>query len=312
MSAQFATSSGEPLQFPEYIQHTHQDYLDGSFSNYPYNIKAYLEAALTAGSPYAGAVAYDPSDDLADARTRIDAHAELVDALDYANVQDMMPLALTVADTLAGSASKIDAMVAAFDEKQKDKLYAALNALCGSLFDTRATGNSQFKMALASLYDSHKREVGEYRANLDMQEEKMREYAALQLLESMMRMHLAKLDADARVTGMVTEADIKKILGMKEYHESEIQLAELDAKWDLELFRYGENMLHALSGVASVGPRYDQRTSGLAGLMSGMGGAASVGVAVGTAMGNPLLGLAAAGLMMGMNFLGGRAQGYTN
>lgn len=310
MSTSFATNAGEPLNYPAYIQHAHQDYLDGSHTGYAYNVKAYLEAALNAGSPYAVAAAYDPAADLEDARGRIDQHSELVGSLDYTDVTAIVADALALAETVAGGASKIDAMVNAFDAKQKDKLNAALNSFCGSAFDTRSTGNSQFKMALASLYDSHKREVGEYRANLDMQEEKTKEMIALQLAESMLRVHLVKIDADARVASMVADMDLKRIVGMKEYHESEIQLAELDAKWELDLFRYGENMLHALSGVASTGPRYDQRTSGLAGLMSGSGAAASVGVAVGTATGNPMFGLAAAGLVMGLSFLGGRAQGY--
>ncbi len=302
--------STAPLAWPEYIQFTHQDWLDGSHSNYEHNIKAYLEAALNAGSPYAFAEAYDPTEDLESIVERFAEHSINVEQFRQTNYGDYVDRAVVEVEKLVTDPAKIDAVVQAHELKQRDVLQARVRDFCSGAWGSRVADNSQFRMALAALHAAHLQEVGEFRANLELQEQRTKTLLAVQLADNFHRNDIVSLEADRAAAAALADARTRKIVGLRDYLQDELQLAEADATYELELFRYGENMLHALSGVATTAPRWPRSTSALAAMMSNFGTSATIGYQVGMASGNVALGVATGLISTLLQGWGGWQTGY--
>jgi len=89
----------------------------------------------------------------------------------------------------------------------------------------------------------------------------------------------------------------------KEELEEQLQIDESDAKWDLELYRYGANMLAAVTGGVTQGnDKKSKAVSALGGAISG----AATGAAIGSIVPGIGTGIGAAGgalLGIGMSLL---------
>jgi hypothetical protein len=222
---------------------------------------------------------------------------------------DLLTQAAVVVAVVLDTENQIDAAVDAFDEKQKAKLRATLNSYCGAMFDVRATDNSQFKMGLAVIYGDHKREVGEFRANLELQDRKTEAAMVMNAASEMLRLKMQQVEWRYRSAQMSADVALKRAVAGKEHVADQVAFAEADALYYLELFKYGENMLHALSGVATVPQRLPKGASALAGMAAGSGMAIQAGMAVGGIAG-PQAGLVAGAAMMALSGLASYAQGY--
>jgi hypothetical protein len=79
------------------------------------------------------------------------------------------------------------------------------------------------------------------------------------------------------------EKDRMKIVALKEQAETDLQIDESDAKWDLEVFAHGANVMAGISGgtTHSQGQKASRAASAVGGALSG----ASVGYAAGAAYG---------------------------
>ena len=379
--------------WPSYIQNFHHDIMTGdrSGADCPYNVKDYLASALSAGSPYAGAIAYDPNDELDAMATRYETwqsyfadftpdeysdfmttakglvesafpttaeyegflssvktlmDTEFPDALAYT---DYISTAKAAIDAAFGT-THIDAAVDAYAEKQAAKLYGALNSYAAGLFDVRAIeGDLQFAIGHALILRDHQREVGEFRANLTLQNENnkmqmvvqaaselLREFltkremkkqmvfqAATEMLREhltktsatktftyqsiseLLRMRMARIDMEKTAASMDNDVHLRRIVANKDYYADELAIAEADWTSDLELFRYGENMLHALSGVATVPPKLPRGASALSTMAAGAGTALQIGSGIGGEFG-----IAAGLVSMLLMGAAGWSQGY--
>lgn len=274
--------------FPPYLEQQHKDWLNGGYTSTPYNVKAYLEAALDAGSPYLNAAVYDPNEQLDDAEALFVDFGTDIAALDATDVSGYYTGAAALAPSVMDASGKIAAMVAAYDDAQKDRLYAGLNMLCGSAFEARTNRNSQHQMALAMLFRDHARNVGEYQANLELNQVRLDAAFILQAAADYFKIDILKLESTRN--NLVTLADLKtkRIVANREMLSDELAIAEADATWELELFKYGENMLHGLSGVSTAPSKLGRgQGAGVAGMMSAGGLALAAGTAVGGALGLP-------------------------
>ncbi len=86
----------------------------------------------------------------------------------------------------------------------------------------------------------------------------------------------------------------------KEYSDENLNIAESDARWDMEVFKYGANMLGSVSGGVTQGlDRKSKAVTALGGALSGAAAGAAVGSAfpgAGTAIGAGIGAIAGLGL----------------
>jgi hypothetical protein len=100
-----------------------------------------------------------------------------------------------------------------------------------------------------------------------------------------------KFEADFQrvYTYMVIEANRIKIVAFKEQYETDIQLDESDAKWDLEVFANGANVMAAIGGgtTHSQGQKSSKVMSAVGGAMGGAAAGAATGAAIGASSTGP-------------------------
>lgn len=287
----FPWNNADAPNFPAYLQHAHQDWLDGSEydgGTYEYNVKAYLEAALTSGSPYALAEVFDPNELLDEADSLYTTFGLTLDDLTSADVSGYYTTAAALAPSVLDAGAKIDAMVTAFADKEKDRLYADLNMQAGAAFETRSNRMSQFQMGLATTWRGYHRNVAAYRAEQEMQQTRLESAFILQAAQDYFKLEIMKIESKRMIASALADMKVRRIVANREQLAEELAIAEADATWELGLFEYGTNMLRGLSGVGQIPPRLGRgQGAGLAGMMGGAGLALSSGMAVGGALGVP-------------------------
>lgn len=302
-------ASGNPPVYPQYIQDAHHNLLSGGpDATYQYNVLSYMESAISAGSPYARAELYDPNGDLDIALGHIDSFENSVSDVGVAAYSQYLEDAVTALGATLEDSTHIDAAVEAFETKDAAALNTSLNSYCGAAFETRSTQNSQFAIGAALLYAESQSRVAEFRANLELQKEARRDAVIVQAASEMLRARLARVDIDKGITSQRIDHSLRRIVANREWYADALSLAEHDSTYELELFRYGENMLHALSGVATLPARLPKGASALAGMMSMAPGAVSAGLALGAV--NPALGIVGGLAMLGLAGGAGYAGGY--
>ena len=295
-----------------------------------YNPATPLAAAWTAVCAYNTVVdALDESADwlgaMSTVETEVDANIYDDDfisnkLLEY--LQDI-GLAIELAETAVDSViddSSIEADTDAFSTSMDDVVDNTMTKFRTGMRNINAVNSSAFVLGEAILFGMKGRDVAQHesasRVKLNEQRNTMivglldggisltkagvtykmtRDQLIINAADRVLQALLARVEFEKAVAGLSIEAKRIHIVASREETQDQLDIDESDAKWDLEVFGYGANMLAAIGGGTAV---YDQQgksttMSALAGAMSGAAMGASVGGGYGAVVGG-VLGLGAA------------------
>jgi len=271
-------SSGQ-VDYPDYMKTWHGVALDnGGVDLITTSITDVMNAAI-GNSPFAAALAYDPDLPIAE---MVGAPGDLETLVNLLSAGTGLDTIIT--NILAQT--RIDDAVTEYSLDLGDRLTAeVIPRFEAGMRDINSVVSSAFVIGRALIEEVQLRQVSKYSADLHS---KAFSDDAIKIIE-------LKLMYQHQLSSLVVETNRMKIVAKKEEAESNLKIDESDAVWDLEVFKYGGNLLASISGAA-VSTAKDRQGGGIA---SAIGGALS-GAATGAMVtgGNPI-GIAA-GAVLGL------------
>jgi hypothetical protein len=277
------------VDYPAYMKDFHGDLLNQTGAD---TVTISLVDAMNAAfgsSPFAGVTAYDPDADIATIMASVNDLDTLVTLLSTGTGLDAL-IANILDDT------RIDDAVDEFSLDLGDRLTSeVLPRFEGGMRDINAVVSSAFVLGRANIEASQTRQVAKYSADLHMKA----------FGDDAIKVIGLKLDYQRLLTHMTVEANRIKIVAKKEEAETNMQLDESDASWDLEVFQHGGNLLAGIGGgvIPSNKKKKNAAASAIGGAMTGAAAGAMVGAEIGSvgsgygALIGAVIG-AAAGLLM--------------
>jgi len=281
-------SSGK-VDYPEYMKTIHETWLG--------DMATFITAATDGASPFAAMTAYDPATRVAAADTAICAFNTVVDALDHdADWEAAVDSVVAKADAAVFDDTYIDADVAAFaalaDDQITDNILPAFQT---GMRDVNAVYSSAFVMGEAHIYAMRDRDVAKYTSELKLKLNHQRIEFIRSSVDTLISTLMKRVEFEQAVAHYTVETNRLGIIAFKEQDEQDLNIADIDARWDMDVYQYGANLLAGIGGgSASPGgqAQMSKTQSALAGAMAG----ASTGAAVG----GPYAGYtAAAGAVIG-------------
>jgi len=117
----------------------------------------------------------------------------------------------------------------------------------------------------------------------------------LKSASQMLQDYMTRVDFEKAVTHYAIEQKRMAIVAEVDYNKQDIELDELDARWDLNTFAFGSNVMGSIAGAATNqgDPQKSQASSALGGALSGAAAGYKVGGGYGAAAGAILGGLSA-------------------
>jgi len=261
------------VSYPSYMQNWHGAALgQGAFNP---TMTTVMNSAL-GNSPWTGQAAYNPNTDTSMMITSVEDLQDLVNLLSSST-----PLNSLVANVL--SESRIDDAV---DEFSADALARIDSEIIPrferGMQDINAVVSSAFVIGRALIMENSNRQISKYSADLHMRA----------FSEDALKIIQMKLDYQRMASTLTSEVYRIKMVAKKEENDLNIKIDEEDAKWDLEVFQYGSNLLASIGG-GTVNPQKQSISTAqsvIGGALSGAAAGAMVGAEIG-AVGGPLGGL---------------------
>ena len=286
------------VSYPSYMETVHNDWLDATGTDtISVSITEVMDVALGAsGSPWAAAAAYNPATPLADAWTAVCAFNTITDALSHeTDWLSAIAAARSEYDDNVVDTTQIDDDVNAFAQVLQDQLdYIEIPKLKAGYRDANAVLTSAFPIAEAVMRGMGMRDVAKYATDLRLKNHFLRAEWIGKAADRMLINLIERVRFEEAVARISVEAKRVHIVASKEQTDQGYSFDEADAKWDLEAFQYGANVLAAIGGGTAAPGRERPSTaqSAIGGAMSGAAAGASVAGPWGAAIGG-VLGLGA-------------------
>lgn len=281
--------------WPAYMKDFHGELInDTGADTITQSIVVALNAAVAAGSPFAGVTAFDPDDAIEAAWTRLLAADTAIVALDPAvDVPAAIAEAIAQADIVYAEDS-ITAESDAYSEILEDQLEnQVLPIFKAGMLNLNAVNSSSFVIGESVLRAFKGRDVAKYTSELryrrDAQRLEFIRSVALDYVHTLLNISTLKLNL---AQGALENRRLY-IIAKNEEIDTQASYNEKEALWDLELYQYPANMLASIAGgVGMTGPKGPSKAASV------LGGALS-GAATGAAVsgGNPYA--VAAGAIVG-------------
>lgn len=205
--------------------------------------------------------------------------------------------------------SKITDATTAFENSQLPKFMRGVGRFAAGMADSNSTMSSAFIIGLAMLEEEFGRQVSDFEANLTNQlynslvTTSLQDYLRAQVLRvqnkdtmviqgSQVILDLEKTKESLlnQLTSIKVDLERLIIVAEKEKVDAQLDIDYQGAKFDLDVFNYGGNMLASPSGSAVYAPPQVSRAqSALSGALSG----ASIGASIGASAGGIAAGPAA-------------------
>jgi len=251
------------VDYPLYMKTFHGRILDNNGADVPTNSLVDAMNAAYGNSPYAGAITYDPDADLTLMTNSIDAFAVYVALLSAGT-----PLDTLVSDVL--DHTRIDNSVTEFSLDLADRLTAeVLPRFEAGMRDINAVVSSAFAVGKAVIEASQTRQVAKYSTDLHLKA----------MTDDSLRLIALKLEYEKFLMHYTIETHRIKIVAKKEETETNLEISESDATWDLEIFQHGGNLLAGIGGgvMTSNKKKKNQLNSAIGGAMTGAAAGGAIG-----------------------------------
>jgi hypothetical protein len=257
-----------------YLETAHNNWLDHNGADgLTSSITDIMNVAL-GSSPWTGQTAYDPDTDIAAYETELALFKALIGGL--SDTADWAALYAQADLTLAGAAeAAIVADAAAFEAiLDADITTSTLPRFRRGMQDINAVQSSAFVLGEAVIEGFRDREVAKHTSilRLDVNARK------ITATEQMMQMMGRRVSWNEGYAKLLVEASRIKIVAKKEESDKNMLIDAADAKWDLEVFQYGGNLMAAIGGGTAIpySPGTNPTASTLGGVLSVVGAAATL------------------------------------
>jgi len=262
-----------------YLENVHRDWLNASgIDTIEKSITEVMDSAL-GSSPWTNLSAYNPDADIAAYEATIVAFSALLAGL--SDTADWAALYAQADLTLSGPGDAlIIADVSAYANMLDDEINTkVLPRFRRGMQDINAVVSSAYLIGEAIIEAFHDRDVAKYGSTLRLSVSDKRLTATDQMLQLMSR----RVGWESDYVRMSVEANRIKIVAKKEQTDQDAVIDESDAKWDLEVFQYGGNLMAAIDGGTAI-PNLAKKNAAASVIGGAMMGAAS-GAMVGAQMG---------------------------
>ena len=274
------------VDYPDYMKTVHQDWLEGAASSRltTENITAVMASAIGA-SPFSGEVAYDPDTELDKADTALAGFNTVIDALSH-NTDWATTIAAVIAaiDASVITTSYINEDVAEYAEVLDDQVESqTLPRFEAGMSDINAVISSSFTLGRAVIEGFRNRDVAKHASGLRLQLSAQRNDMTVKSTASVLYMLMERVKFEGMYAQLMSDAKRIRVIAQKEQVDQDLAIAEADARWDLEVFQYGANVLAGIGGgttqTAPAGMSKGQSA------LSGAAAGAAMGAQSGTWMG---------------------------
>ena len=289
-------SSGQ-VSYPAYMIGWHQDVLNHTTDLPTISVTDAMNAAF-GNSPFTPLTAYDPDTDIIailDASNDLD---NLVALLSQGTGLDALVSSILDDSRVATAISDFDDVITDITHLVNADLVnaVALNQIPefeAGMRDIGAVVSSAFPIGKGIINKAVVDQTAKIAGELRLQQVKFAaDLHTSKFTESALAIVQLKLQYQYQLSALTIEANRLKIVAKKEEYDVNIKLTEVDATWDLEVFKYGSNVLGSIAGTAV--------NQG-----SGMQTGSSVGSAIGGALSGAAAGAAGGLAMTGGNPIGG-------
>jgi hypothetical protein len=242
-------SSGK-VDYPDYMKDWHGRVLDDSGTDsLSTSITAVMDAAL-GNSPWAAYTAYDPDADIAAYEAAVSDYATILAGIDY-TVDWASFYAQAVATIDAAADDIVDDDVDAYADTLDDELTTkVLPRFRAGMRDVNAVVSSAFVIGQAVIEGFRDRDVARHASKLRVALVTGANSSYLEAVNQMTNLMINRLNYEDSYAKLMIEANRIKIVAKKEESELNSRYDESDALWDLEVFKYGGNMLASIAGAA--------------------------------------------------------------
>ena len=256
--------SGE-VRYPGYVETQHGIWLA--------DIAGLITGAITGASPYFTLTAFDPDPTIAIDNSQLNVLLSYVNGLDP--TQDWED---AVDNTIAKMRDALpdDTAIATAVNNRESRLapshMRAIARIASSYGDLNALNSSAFFVALALQEVDFQREINEFQNQLEVTQENLR----LQLIAQGLQLILGNAHDKVRLAHAASESFFNvnrgHVIMQKEETDRNIEISVRDARWDLETYSYGANMLAGPGGGTSMSDKPSQAQTSLS--MTATGAAA--------------------------------------
>jgi hypothetical protein len=252
------------VDFPAHITTAHSNWLSGNVTS----SVVHLMNAAFGNSPWIGQNAYNPDAPLTSSDAAITAYETLVSTLSSGTALDDL-----VNDLLGNERIEDDAD--AFADQLDDQLAATVYPRFeAGMRDINAVMSSAFVIGRALIEEGRNREVAKYLSGLRYQAFGR---DALSLIGLRLNLLSIRLQTQRELTATTIESNRIKIVALKEQADTDMDIDDRDAKWDLSAYQYGAEVMAAPGGGIGVQKEKSMLQSVLGGALSGAGAGGSMG-----------------------------------
>lgn len=275
------------IEYPDYIQDMHQLWLDGVVAGTAAESGGVALAIANARSsnPFTSLTGYNPATDVSSMATAVATFQSLVTAMDpHADYDTYHNAAVAQIDSVISPDSyilaRVQAHAAALDTELNSRVIPRFEA---GMRDINAVHTSTFIIGKAIIELDRDDKVDKFMADMRFQADAKRGDLIQNAAAEMVRMHLQKLEF-GRVIMAITIDRLRLSIAANSDYKTEIKAIAADqARWPLEIYKYGANMLAAISGgTSSSVPMDGNKTARIIG--SGLSGAIA-GATIGASFG---------------------------
>lgn len=268
-----SSGSGQ-IDYPDYMETWHGQALDHAGADTPTSSITDLINAALGNSPYTGETAYDPDTEVANIIAAPD---------DLETLVDLLSTGTTLDDVIANilDEDRIDDAVDEYSDDLGARLTAeVLPRFEAGMRDINAVMSSAFVIGRALIEDGQTRQVAKYSADLHLKA----------WGDDAIRVIALKLQYQSIVSNLTAETNRLKIVAKSNEIEENLKIDKKDALWDLELYKYGVNLLAGISGGTVDQDDREPSTAqqAIGGALSGAAAGAMIAGASGGAIAGPV------------------------
>lgn len=262
------------VDYPAYMKTRHETWLN--------EVNSVMVAARAGGSPFFGILPYDPNANLDTMDGAADEFKTIVLAMSFCDKWgNFIDCAKAKIDGEIVDEATADANIVAFGDLIDDQITSdVLPRFEAGMVDINSVVSSAFVIGRAVIEDGRNKAVAKYGADLKLQNYRHRNEMIMTAAESMKGLYMQYVEFYRVYATLVVEIQRLKIVARTEYENQRIDFTDRDAKWDLETFQYGANVMGAISGASVSTSQYGPgqlKPNPLGGTLSGAAAGAMVG-----------------------------------
>jgi hypothetical protein len=294
--------------YPNYIAKTHAMWMMGATNVDPTTLAPVGEGSIEPNiislvndavynNPYSAAYTYDPTEMLEHSQETLDALLTKINAIattsDYATLMGVVDSALATYGI--DPTASLSAQAEAYENDLESEHNARMSAAISPAFSYNVATTSNYVMGIMLAMQANNRDVNSYIAKLKYNLGAQYNQQLMQAVADLLRLKFTELEFDKAGAALSIDFDRNVIIANREYLQQDLEYDVGEVNWPIEQIKDATSILSAMSGVPMVSKQPSKIQTALSNALTY---GPQIGMAVGTATGNPAIGIAAGVLGM--------------